>query len=134
MDEIQQLLAKVGTSAHVRAAFGEPYQVNGKTLIPVARVRMGMGVGGGRGKAGKRATEGTEPKAEGEGGGGGGMLGVTPVAVVEVSGDKIRMLPVVDVTRLAVGGMLLAGWAVFWFTRMAKAVRTKALEARRKEA
>lgn len=121
--QIEELLERVGTNAHVRAAFGEPYEIDGRLLIPVARVQMGLGLGGGRGRA---RPDADAEATEGEGGGGGGMMSVKPVAVIEVAGERVRMVPIVDVGRIVLGAMLLAGWAVFWVTRTVRAVAAKA--------
>ena len=62
----------------VRRAFGEPYQVDGATVIPVARV-----VGGGFG------------------------VRVRPVGAYVVSGGTVTWRPALDLNRVILGGQLV---------------------------
>jgi uncharacterized spore protein YtfJ len=109
---IEELLGRV-SQIHERATaktvFGDPLHVNGRTVIPVARVQYGFGFGAGRDKE----TEAGEEESK-EGGGGGGGLSVRPIAVLEITDKETKMKPIIDVNRLAIAGMLLAAWNVFW--------------------
>jgi uncharacterized spore protein YtfJ len=136
---IETMLSRIGDvqdRATVKTVFGEPYQIDGRTIIPIARVSYGFGFGGGR--ATGNEPDATEPAAaggrpessrraaqarangagagSGSGGGGGAGVSVRPVAVLEISGADTKVRPIVDVTRLVVAGMLLAAWNVFWIT------------------
>ncbi|MCP5030128.1 MAG: sporulation protein [Actinomycetia bacterium] len=84
----------------VRRVFGDPYELEGVTIIPVARVAGGAGGGGG---------EGTGDDESGSGFGGGFGLGAYPVGVYEVRDGHVEWKPTVDVGRLAKGGQVLAG-------------------------
>ncbi|MDP2727148.1 MAG: spore germination protein GerW family protein, partial [Dehalococcoidia bacterium] len=95
------------------AVFGENREIQGKTIIPVASVRYGFGAGGGEG-TGPAVGEG-QPPTTGSGGGGGGMVRAKPVAVLEITPDETRVLPVMDYTRLA--SMALGGVFFIWFLR-----------------
>lgn len=93
-------------SMSVRRAYGDAYELDGVTVIPVARVSGGGGGGGGEGGGG----EGTDD----EGGGGLGFgtgfgLRVNPIGVYEVRGDTVEWKPSIDINRLAKGGQILAG-------------------------
>jgi uncharacterized spore protein YtfJ len=46
----QEIMSQVSDAMHVRRVFGEPYQQNGVTIIPVAAVGGGWGGGGGQGE------------------------------------------------------------------------------------
>jgi uncharacterized spore protein YtfJ len=83
----------------VRRVFGDAYELDGVTIIPVARVAGGAGGGGGEGPSEK----------EGSGFGGGFGLGAHPVGVYEVRDGHVEWKPAVDVNRLARGGQILAG-------------------------
>lgn len=50
------------------------------------------------------------------------MMSARPIAVVEISPDKVRVKPILDVTRIALGGMLLVAWNVFWITLTIRAL------------
>ena len=84
----------------VSRVFGESYEVDGVTIIPVARVAGGAGGGGG---------EGTSEEEGGSGFGSGFGLGVTPVGIYEVRNGQVEWKPTVDVNRLAKGGQVLMG-------------------------
>lgn len=85
----------------VRRVFGEPYDLDGVTIIPVARVSGGGGGGGG---------EGTGPDDEtGSGFGTGFGIGAQPVGVYQVHDGTVEWRPALDVTRLVRGGQILAG-------------------------
>jgi len=109
LEDLQQRFRDMQGQAGVRAVFGETIQVDGRKIIPVASVAYGFGMGGGEGaeKAG--------------GGGGGGGIRVEPLAVIEVVGEKLKIQPIVNVTRLATVGMLLMAWNVFWISRTIRA-------------
>jgi len=66
------------------------------------------------------------------GGGGGGGARIEPVAIVEVTDGKIRVEPIVNVTKLVAIGALLAAWTIFWGTRTARVIaKTRAAERAR---
>jgi len=104
------------------AAFGEPREVEGRVLIPVAQVRAGLGLG-----FGQRAPDEVREEGEVEGesvapqdGGAGYGTRARPIAVIEVTPERTVVRPIVDETRIAMAGLLLMGWIVFW---MAMTVR-----------
>ncbi len=109
LEELMKRFGKIQESAGARTVFGEPVHVDGRTIIPVASVRYMYGFGMGQGSD-------KEQKATGGGGGGGGGVTVRPVAVLEVTSQGMGFKPVVDATRLALAGMALAAWSVFWIT------------------
>jgi len=95
----------------VRRVFGDAYEREGVSIIPVAAVRGGGGGGGG---------EGSGPDAQGEGSGAGVGFGVTarPVGVFVVKGDSVSWTPSLDVGRVVLGGQLVAVAAVFVLGRV----------------
>lgn len=127
--EILSRLGEIHERATVKTVFGEPYQMNGRTIIPVAKVSFGFGFGGGHGtpKANgpQSAGEAGRDAGGGVGGGGGGRVSVRPVAVLEVGPDGTKVKPIVDVGRLALAGMMLAAWNVFWISYTIRRVRAQ---------
>ncbi len=96
----------------VKRVFGDSYEVEGVTVIPVARVAGGAGGGGG---------EGVDDEADkGTGFGTGFGIGARPVGVYEVRDGVVEWRPAIDVTRIVKGAQVLAGLAtvclaiVFW--------------------
>lgn len=84
----------------VRRVFGDAYELDGVTVIPVARVVGGGGGGGG---------EDGGPDGEGGGFGTGFGMGARAVGVYQVRDSEVVWKPAVDVSRLAKGGQVLAG-------------------------
>jgi len=113
-DEMQRLFDMVGDlrrKANVNAAFGKPVAVEGRTIIPVARITYGFGLGFGI------AGEGEEAEEEAAGGGGGGGAHAHPLAVIEVTQEGISVRAVVDEQKVALAGVILIGWIAFWIAR-----------------
>jgi uncharacterized spore protein YtfJ len=86
----------------VRRVYGEPYQADGATIIPVAVVRGGGGGGGGEGTGDQNGKAGS-----GVGGGMGFGVQVRPVGVYVVKDGEVSWQPAVDVMRVILGGQLL---------------------------
>ncbi|HEU5171007.1 MAG TPA: spore germination protein GerW family protein [Gemmatimonadales bacterium] len=99
----QELLRSLGESmkgsASVSRVYGEPVQADGRTVIPVARVRYGFGGGEGERPAGA-ATEGEEH----HGAGGGGGIAISPVGLVEVTEKGTRFIRFGQTARLLAAG------------------------------
>ncbi|HET91673.1 MAG TPA: hypothetical protein ENN99_13175 [Chloroflexi bacterium] len=120
--DIQALLDAVSdlrTKADVSAVFGPPVTLEGRTIIPVARVAYGFGVGDWHAtEADTEADDADTLEPEnGTGRGGGGGAIARPFAVIEVTPQKTRVEAIVDEQKLALAGWLLVGWSVFWLAR-----------------
>lgn len=89
--------------ASVKAVYGDPVQIDGKTVIPVAKVAYGFGGGTGtkRARADKAEKDGQEPAATEAGEGAGGGVAAKPVGVVEISGTETKFVPFGQTRRLA---------------------------------
>jgi uncharacterized spore protein YtfJ len=121
LNRLFDFLEQIYEKANVRAAFGEPGTVEGRTVIPVARVWYGLGLGFGEGEGPAPADEEAEAAGSGAGGGGGGLA--VPIAVVEVAEGQTRIIPITDSTKVAVAGILLAAWNLFWITRTIRVLK-----------
>ena len=121
--EVQNLLdalADLRDKANVDAVFGEPTTIEGRTVIPVARVTyvFGMGVGRGTVPAEADADEAAQDIAEKEGSGaGGGGVMAHPLAIIEVTPEGTWVKPVIDEQKLALAAGLLGAWIVVWLAR-----------------
>lgn len=124
LDQILNKIGQISERATVKTVFGEPYQVDGRTVVPVAKVSYGFGFGAGRGSA-KESEENESAgvndmvaggRSAGTGGGGGGRVSVRPVAVLEMSAAGTGVRPIVDVTKIALAAMALVAWNVFWIS------------------
>jgi uncharacterized spore protein YtfJ len=94
LDAVRDLLT-------VKHVFGEAYEKDGVTVIPVAEVRGGGGGGGGGG---------TDPRGQGQGSGTGMGFGikVRPAGTFVIKNGDVSWMPAVDVTRIALAGQLVA--------------------------
>jgi uncharacterized spore protein YtfJ len=96
----------LGSTATVKSVFGEPIHVNGKTVVPVAKIAYGFGGGFGTGKGGPAADQ------HGEGGGGGGGVRAFPAGALEITAGGTRFVPFIDLTWLGAAftaGVVLSG-------------------------
>lgn len=114
---IEELLSRVSEHLSVRRAVGDPYEVDGALLIPVAVVAGGGGGGGdasfdpatderpGANVDAENDDEHSSPSS-GRGGVGGGFGGaVIPLGVFEVRDGRTRFVPAYNATVLAVVAM-----------------------------
>ncbi|MGA7318788.1 MAG: spore germination protein GerW family protein [Silvibacterium sp.] len=97
---LQSLRESILGQAGVKTIYGEPITVQGKTVIPVAKIMYGFGAGAGTGGVGNSS-------AQGEGGGGGAGVRTIPVGVIEISDQATRFIPITSRKKLA--GAVLAG-------------------------
>ena len=98
---------RLGSSATVKTVYGEPVSVEGKTIIPVAKVRYGFGAGGG---------SHTQSSDEHQGGGGGGGVEVTPIGIIEITPCQTRYISLEDNKRLVRGliiGVAIVGLLIY---------------------
>jgi len=94
----------------VKRVFGEPTEVDGVTILPVAVVRGGGGGGGGGGSA-------PGQDEQGEGAGIGFGVNTRPVGVFTMKDGAVTWQPAVDVTRIVLGSQLVALAALFFVGR-----------------
>jgi uncharacterized spore protein YtfJ len=95
--DVRQTIEQAKDAMSVRRVFGDPYEKNGVTLIPAARVQGGAGGGGGEGP-------------DGQGGGSGVGFGVNarPAGAFVIRGEEVDWRPAIDVNRVILGGQLIA--------------------------
>jgi uncharacterized spore protein YtfJ len=92
---VQQVIQQAQDAITVRRVFGEPYEKDGITVIPAARVGGAGGGGGGEGP-------------EGRGSGGGFGLGGSPAGAYVVTNGAVRWQPALDLNRVILGAQVLA--------------------------
>jgi uncharacterized spore protein YtfJ len=90
MTNLAEKLAEATRSVGVTASYGDPVEVDGATIIPVAYVWYGFGAG-----------EDTSNQEGGGSGGGGGGASV-PIGAYVKTGDVVRFDPNI-ISLLAVG-------------------------------
>jgi uncharacterized spore protein YtfJ len=112
--EVQEVIAQARDVLTVKRVFGEPYEKDGVTIIPAARVGGGAGGGGGEGAAG-----------EGKGSGSGFGMGARPVGAFVIREGELSWRPAVDVNRIILGGQVVMVVALLTVRAIVKA-RAKA--------
>jgi len=103
-ERVQSIVERLQTSAGVKTVYGEPIKVDGKTIVPVARVAYCFGMC----SCGKKGEEQEQQGKDQQGcGGGGGGLSVRPAGVLEITEGETRFIPIGIGRKLA--GALLVG-------------------------
>jgi len=95
--EVQEAIAQARDTLTVKRVYGEPYEKNGVTIIPAARVQGGAGGGSGQ-----------DPQGQGTGSGSGFGVTARPVGAFVLRGDELSWRPAVDVNRIVLGGQAVA--------------------------
>lgn len=96
---------RIRATAGTQTLYGEPRVVDGRTIIPVAKLRYVFGAGAG--EIEHEQPDGSE--VERGGGGGGGAVAASPVGFLVVTAKGERFVPV----RPALWQLALAGAAGF---------------------
>ncbi len=117
-------MGRIQKDANVKTAYGDPIEVNGRTIIPVAKVFYGLGGGQGGPEieieerpaeeeqdAKVEAEDNESAKTEYGGYGGGGGLGVFPMGYVEILPEGTQYVDFHEKTKYltALIGGVLAG-------------------------
>lgn len=89
--QAKEILERATDALSVKRVFGEPYERNGVTIVPVAKYGGGGGAGG---------------DTEGNGGGGFG-LGANPAGVYVIRGDDVRWEPAIDVNAIVKSALMV---------------------------
>jgi uncharacterized spore protein YtfJ len=119
-DDIQRLLdtfADLRDNANVNACFGEALTVGDRTIIPVAKISYGFGMGAEQGPPSD-----VESLATSTHGPYGGGMKSSPLGVIEVAEGETRIEPVLDEQKVALLGMLVGAWSVFWLAKVLIAI------------
>jgi uncharacterized spore protein YtfJ len=93
--DVQEMVSSAREALTVKRVFGEPYERDGVTLIPAARVAGGGGGGQGEG-----------PNGDGKGSGGGFGLGAKPVGAYVIRDGVVAWQPAIDMTRVIIGAQV----------------------------
>ena len=105
MTSLPEKLAEISRSAGVKSAYGDPIQIDGVTLVPVAIVQYGFGGG--------------DAGDQGSGGGGGG--GSLPIGAYVKSAGTVRFEPnVIALLAVAIPFVLVVGHALSHVIRALK--------------
>ena len=112
--EVNDVISQARDTLTVKRVFGDPYEKNGVTVIPAARVQGGAGGGGGEG-----------PEGQGKGSGSGFGVNARPVGAFLIEGDEVTWRPAVDLNKIILGAQVVAVVALLTIRAIVKA-RSKA--------
>jgi uncharacterized spore protein YtfJ len=96
--DISEVVAQAREAMTVRRVYGDPYEKDGVTIIPAAKVRGSGGVG--RGKKDKKRPVG------------GYQINATPVGAYVIREGKVRWQPALNLNRVILGGQIVGALAV----------------------
>jgi uncharacterized spore protein YtfJ len=116
--DVHEVTDRARDALTVKRVFGEPYEKDGLTIIPAARVQGAAGAGSGE-----------DPQGQGKGSGGGFGMTARPVGAFIVREGELSWRPAVDVTRIVLGGQVVAVVALLTIRAIVKA-RAKASHGR----
>lgn len=108
--EVNDVITQARDTLSVKRVFGDPYEKNGVTVIPAARVQGGVGGGGGEG-----------PEGQGKGSGSGFGLNARPVGAFLIKGDEVTWRPAVDLNKVILGAQFVAVVALLTIRAIVKA-------------
>lgn len=108
--EVGDVITQARDTLTVKRVFGEPYEKNGVTVIPAAKVQGGAGGGDGEG-----------PEGMGRGSGSGFGLNARPVGAFLVRGGDVSWRPAVDLNKIVLGAQVVAIVALLTLRAIVKA-------------
>jgi len=108
--EVQDVIAQARDTLTIKRVFGEPYEKDGATIIPAARIQGGAGGGSGE-----------DPQGQGKGSGSGFGITARPVGAFVIRDGQVSWRPAVDVTRIVLGGQMVAVVALLTVRTILKA-------------
>ena len=95
--QVQDVIAQARDTLTVKRVFGEPYEKDGVTVIPAARVQGGAGGGSGE-----------DPQGQGKGSGSGFGVTARPVGAFVLHDGELTWRPALDINRIILGGQVVA--------------------------
>jgi uncharacterized spore protein YtfJ len=96
LDRVRDVVGSVGAGT----VFGEPIVRGNMVVLPVAKVNGGGGGGSGSG--------GAADQQQGSGSGGGVGFSARPLGVYLITDQDVTWRPAIDVTKIAIGGQIVA--------------------------
>jgi uncharacterized spore protein YtfJ len=109
--DVNEVLDQAREAITVKRVFGDPYEKDGTTIVPVANVMGGAGAGGGSGVGKRLPATGEGPTgdvAADSGYGTGYGVRATPAGVYVIKGGDVEWKPAVDMNRLFLQRALVA--------------------------
>jgi uncharacterized spore protein YtfJ len=92
--DVFEMVSQAREAVTVRRVFGDPYEMDGVTIIPAAKVRGRGGVGG-------------RSKDAEQGSAGGYRINATPVGAYVIREGKVSWQPAFNLNRVILGGQTI---------------------------
>lgn len=108
--DVHNVIAQARDTITVKRVFGDPYEAQGVTVIPAAKVAGGAGGG-----------EGERPRDQEKGAGSGFGMVARPVGAYLIRGDQVSWRPAVDVNRIVLGGQVVMAIALLTIRAIVRA-------------
>ncbi|MGI2328194.1 spore germination protein GerW family protein [Planococcus sp. YIM B11945] len=108
------IFEKFSTARDVSLVYGDPVEMQGRTIIPVAKVKYRVGAGAGAGFEHEDKDPASSSFKEVEGGhgeGAGGTFQVKPVGIYDVTAEKIFYRPIVPIELIVLLPLMVTGLA-----------------------
>ncbi|MFC4712053.1 GerW family sporulation protein [Planococcus dechangensis] len=108
------IFEKFSAARDVSLVYGDPIEMQGRTIIPVAKVSYSVGAGAGSGYEREdkdTASPGFEEIEGGFGEGAGGSFQVKPVGIYDVTAEKTVYRPIVPVELIILLPLMMTGLA-----------------------
>lgn len=116
------IFEKFSTARDVSLVYGDPIEMQGRTIVPVAKVKYSVGAGGGSGYGPVDGQD--ENAAGGQGEGAGGAFSVKPVGIYDVTAEKTVYRPVIPIELIFMMPLLVAGLGLLMASGQEKASGT----------
>jgi uncharacterized spore protein YtfJ len=120
VNKLFDTIEEAKATADWRTAFGEPQQIEGRTIIPVTQVGYAFGLGFGQGT--EPSEEGDEPAPEGEWRSGGGYAWSKPLGAIVVTPEEVYFEETLDVGKISLAGMLVGGLFILQAAKTLRAI------------
>ena len=109
---VMDIVTEAKSVMRANEVFGTPYEKNGVTIIPAAKISGGAGGGGDQ----------HEPQAGGAGFG----VSSRPAGAFVIRGDEVRWQPALDVNRVILLGQVVAIVALLTLRTIVKSLAKRA--------
>ncbi|HSI66430.1 MAG TPA: spore germination protein GerW family protein [Planococcus sp. (in: firmicutes)] len=121
------IFEKFSTARDVSLIYGDPIEMHGRTIIPVAKVSYSVGAGAGSGfehEDKDLASPGFEEVEGGQGEGAGGSFQIKPVGIYDVTAERTVYRPIVPINLIMLLPLMMTGLAFLMARSQEKPGRT----------
>ncbi len=107
------LFEKFSKVRDVSLVYGDPIEMHGRTIIPVAQVKYSVGAGAGGGYEKDPQSDNPSGMEGGHGEGAGGSFQIKPLGIYDITAEKSVYRPIAPVELIVLVPLLLTGLVLF---------------------